>query len=139
MERKHQMAEKIENEINKDKENNKTKLMMKDDIMFRTFFGRKKNTKFLKSFIEAILKEKVEIKSIVHDSKLEQIRKEDKYGVLDIDIELQTGEQLNIEMQRQDLKNIEKRTMYYGAKKITEQIKAKQKYNEIKKTIIIAK
>ena len=51
---------------------------------------------------------------------MEQLAKEQKYGVLDLDVELESGEIVNIEMQMEDHKNMEKRTTYYASKKITE-------------------
>lgn len=68
---------------------NNRKLVMKDDIMFKYFFSKKGNEKFLKSFLSAILGEDIRIKSIVHDARLQQATREDKYGVLDLDVELE--------------------------------------------------
>ena len=62
---------------------------MKEDIMFKAFFSRYQN--YLKSFLEAILGEKIKIKNVTHDARLEQLTKEMKYGILDLDIELETG------------------------------------------------
>ena len=94
------------------------KLTMKDDIMFKAFFSKKGNEKFLKSFLTAILGEEIKIKKIIHDARLEQLSQEEKYGILDLDIELENGEYINVEMQRKDAKNIEKRTTFYASKKI---------------------
>lgn len=78
----------------------KEKLTMKDDVIFKAFFSKKRNKKFLKSFLEAILKESLEIRKIVHDSNLEQLSRKYKHGVLDLEVELKTGEIVNIELQR---------------------------------------
>ena len=84
----------------------KNKLTMKNDVMFKAFFSKKENEKFLKSFLSAILGEEVKIKRVEHDARLEQLAQEQKYGILDLEVELENGEYINIEMQ---LKNINKK------------------------------
>lgn len=112
------------------------KLSMKSDIVFKAFFSR--NEKYLKSFLDAILGEKVKIKKVMHDIRLEQLTKEMKYGVLDLDVELETGELINVEMQLRNNHNIEERTTFYASKKIVEQLEPKGKYENLKKVIVIA-
>ena len=68
---------------------NNQKLLMKNDIMFKYFFSKKGNEKFLKSFLSAILGEDIVIKNIIHDARLQQAAREDKYGILDLDVELE--------------------------------------------------
>lgn len=114
------------------------KLGMKNDIVFKTFFSREENLKYLEEFISSILEEQVKVKKVIHDARLEQITQEDKYGVLDLDVELEEGKKVNIEIQLKDNKNIEKRTTYYSSKKITEQLSGGQKFEELKEVIIIA-
>lgn len=114
------------------------KLVMKDDIMFKAFFSKKGNEKFLKDFLNAILGKEIKIKRVIHDLRLEQLAREQKYGVLDIDVELESGEIINIEMQMNDHKNMEKRTTFYASKKITEQLGSKAKYTDLKKIIVIS-
>jgi len=46
-------------------------LVMKDDIMFKAFFSKKGNEKFLKDFLNAILGKDVKIKRVIHDLRLE--------------------------------------------------------------------
>ena len=119
--------------------NKETKqLVMKDDIMFKAFFSRIGNEKYLKSFLMAILGKEIEIKEVIHDSRLEQLAREQKYGILDLDVKLENGEIINIEMQMQDHKNMEKRTTFYASKKITEQVGTGTRYDDIKKVIVIS-
>ena len=66
------------------------KLLMKNDIVFKAFFHR--NQQYTKSFLSAILGKNIKIKRIMHDARLEQLTKEMKYGVLDLDVELENGE-----------------------------------------------
>ena len=114
------------------------KLVMKDDIMFKAFFSRTGNEKFLKDFLNAILGKEIKIKKVIHDARLEQLAREQKYGVLDLDIELESGEIINIEMQMENHNNMEKRTTFYASKKITEQFEPKTKYSELKKIVVIS-
>ena len=112
------------------------KLVMKDDILFKVFFSRNKG--YLKSFLSEILGKEIKIKRITHDARLEQLVKEMKYGILDLEVELEDGEIVNVEMQVKDNKNIEKRTTFYASKKIVEQLEPKQDYDELKRVIVIA-
>ena len=114
-----------------------SKLKMKNDIMFKAFYGRKEKEEFLKDFLEAVLGEKLEIKKVMHDVRLEQLAKEQKFGILDLGVELEDGEFINVEMQLKNYNNIEKRTTFYASKKLTEQLGPGEDYRQLK-TIIIA-
>ena len=85
----------------------KETLMMKDDIMFKAFFSKIGNEKFLKDFLNAILGKEVKIKKVIHDARLEQLVKEEKYGILDLDVELESGEIINVEMQMENRNNMD--------------------------------
>lgn len=111
---------------------------MKSDIVFKAFFSKAGNERFLNDFLNAILGENVKIKTIKHDARLEQLVLEEKYGVLDLEVELESGEVVDIEMQLKDYKNMEKRTTFYAAKKISEQKGIGKYYEGLKKVIIIA-
>ena len=115
---------------------NNKKIVMKNDIMFKAFFSR--NQKYLKSFLSSILDEDIKIKKVIHDARLEQLTKEMKYGILDLDIELENGELVNVEMQLKNYRNIEERTTFYASKKIVEQLEPKGKYEDVKRVIVIA-
>ena len=114
------------------------KLVMKDDIMFKAFFSKIGNEKYLKDFLSAIIGEDLEIKEVIHDARLEQLAREQKYGILDLEVKLKNGEIINIEMQMQNHNNMEKRTTFYASKKITEQLGNGVIYDNIKKVIVIA-
>ena len=55
-------------QVNRTKEKETKKLVMKDDIMFKAFFSRAGNEKFLKRFLNAILGEEIKIKKVIHDA-----------------------------------------------------------------------
>ena len=113
-------------------------LKMKSDIMFKAFFNRKENEGFLEEFLESILKRKVIIKTIGHDLRLEQLSKDQKFGILDLGVELENGEFINIEIQLRNYKNIEKRTLFYASKKVTEQLDTGDDFRNLKPIIVIA-
>ena len=119
-------------------QNTEIQLKMKNDIMFKTFFSRKENEEFLKDMLEAILGKRIKIKKVIHDARLEQLAKEQKYGILDLDVELEDGEIINVEMQLKNYHNIEERTTFYASKKIVEQLGPGTKYENMKKVIVIA-
>lgn len=48
---------------------------MKSDIVFKAFFSKTGNERFLQSFLGSLLGEKLQIKKIIHDSRLEQLVK----------------------------------------------------------------
>lgn len=118
--------------------NLKSVLKMKDDIMFKAYFSKIGNEEYLKSLLSSILGQDIKIKKVIHDARLEQLAKENKYGVLDLDVELENKQIINVEMQLRNYNNIEERTTFYASKKITEQLGPKQNYEEIKKVIVIA-
>ena len=113
-------------------------LKMKSDIMFKAFYGRKENEEFLQDFLESVLEEKIKIKKVMHDVRLEQLAKEQKFGILDLGVELEDREFINVEIQIKNYKNIEKRTTFYACKKLIEQLGPGEDYRQLKPTIIIA-
>ena len=64
--------------------------------------------------------------------------KEQKFGILDLGVELEDGEFINVEIQIKNYKNIEKRTTFYACKKLIEQLGPGEDYRQLKPTIIIA-
>ena len=114
------------------------RLKLKNDIAFKAFFSKKENEVFLKDFIEAILGEKLQIKKVSHDVRLEQLAREQKYGILDLGVELASGKFVNIEIQLRNFNNIEERTTFYASKKITEQLGNGTNYEDLQPVIIIA-
>ena len=113
-------------------------LKLKSDIVFKAFFSKKENEEFLKDFLEAVLGEKLEIAKVLHDVRLEQLAKEQKYGVLELGVELSNGKFINVEIQLRNFNNIEERTTFYASKKITEQLGNGTNYESLKPVIIIA-
>ena len=118
--------------------NIRPKLKMKNDLMFKAFFSQKENEEYLKDFLEAVLGEKITIRKVAHDVRLEQLAREQKYGVLDLGVELEKGEFINVEIQLRNYGNIEERTTFYASKKIAEQLGPGEDFEKIKPVIVIA-
>ena len=113
------------------------KLNLKNDIMFKAFFGRKGNEKYLKEFLESLLKihiEKIDIRSEVSLLKLDE---KEKGGRLDLEAKLNGGLIVNIEMQLRNLENMEKRTMYYASKILSREVERGEKYERINPIIMV--
>jgi len=112
-------------------------LTLKNDIVFKIFFGKAGHEKYLKSFLEALLEVKIKQVEIVQEASLQQISIKDKLGRLDIKATINDESIVNIEMQVKDEHDIENRTAYYGSRLLSEQLGPKGKYKELKPVILI--
>lgn len=115
----------------------KKKLNLKNDIIFKAFFSRRGNEKYLIDFLNSILKidiTKIEVKEEVN---LEQLSTTEKGGRLDIQAVLNDGMIVNIEMQMKDLNNIEQRNDIYEAKTISRHFTRGENYKSAKEVIAI--
>ena len=113
------------------------KLNLKNDIIFKAFFSKKGNEKYLKEFLESLLKihiEKLEVRSEVSLLKLD---KKEKGGRLDIEATLNDGLIVNIEMQVNNLHNMEERTTFYASKILSREVTTKEEYKNIKPIIMV--
>lgn len=124
--------------VNKNlKVNQETKLNLKNDVIFKTFFSRKGNEEYLIDFLNALLK--IEIKSIIiqEEVNLEKLAVEEKGGRLDLQAELNNGIIVNIELQIKNEHNIEERTTFYSSKVVSKNLQRGKDYKEIKQVIMI--
>ena len=130
------MNNKITTEIAVTKEN-KPVLNLKNDIVFKAFFSRKGNEKFLIDFLESLLETKIESIEIREEVNLEQLKNEEKSGRLDLQAKLGDGTIVNIELQMRNEHNIEERTTYYSSKVISRETKRGTDYKDINQVIMI--
>ena len=114
-----------------------SKYNLKNDILFKAFFGKQGNERFLKSFLEELLEIKIDKIEIITEYTLEQLAKEEKGGRLDLEAKINNEIIVNIELQIRKEKDIEKRTLYYAARLITENSKAGEEYESLKQIIMI--
>ena len=95
---------------------------IKKDVLFKTFWGRKRNEVFLKSFLSLLLNIKIYKCKVFQEVALEKLFSEEKGGSLDILVEINDNTIINIEMQRRNEFNIEDRTKYYSSKIISRDV-----------------
>lgn len=109
------------------------------DSVFKFLFGTEENKEFLVELLSAILSLKKE--NITHltyrNPELLGDGIQDKKSVLDIRVKLNSGEEINVEIQRFFSKDLLDRFLYYWAKMFTKQLKIGQKYKNLKKCICI--
>ena len=110
---------------------------LKKDFIFSRLFSKKGNESFLIDFLESILEIKIDKIKIIQEARLPKTFIKNKYGVLDIKATLNDGIIVDIEMQFGKDINIIKRTSFYAAKLMGEQLEAGQKYKEIEDIVMI--
>ena len=113
------------------------KYNLKNDIMFKAFFTKKGNERFLIDFLNGLLKVEIKNIKIMGEVSLEQLSTDEKGGRLDIQAELDNGTIINIEMQMRDEKNFKQRTTVYAAKTLSKETKRGSKYEDVKQIIMI--
>ena len=117
------------------------RLKVKNDFIFRKLFGDEKNKDILINFLNAVMEledsRKLEDIEILNGTELKKDSIDDKLGILDIRAKTAYGEHINIEVQLVNQHNMDKRTLFYWSKLFTEQLKAGQPYNELRKTVTI--
>jgi predicted transposase/invertase (TIGR01784 family) len=112
-----------------------------NDLVFKYIFGNEKNKKILISLLNAILKlenkNKIEKITFLNSFNLREF-KDDKSTILDIKAKDETGKFYNIEMQVIPEPYYIERVLYYYSKLYGKQLKRKDKYYKLKKTISIS-
>jgi len=58
--------------------NNELKCSLKNDIVFKIFFGKRENQKFLKSFLESLLEIKINKLEVIQEASLDLLYTTDK-------------------------------------------------------------
>ena len=113
----------------------------KNDMAFKKIFGDEKHKEVLISFLNSVLDFKDE-KTIVdvtlsNTYQLSQIE-ELKDTILDIKAKNQNNEEFIVEMQKKDIGDFAKRSLYYTSKAYVSQIDVAEKYLQLKKVYYIA-
>ena len=78
--------------------NEKVLLQPKIDIVFQSLFSSK-NKEITKSFIEALLEEKVESIVINDEKEITRDKPMDKLGILDLELDINNKEKVDVEVQ----------------------------------------
>ncbi len=110
---------------------------LKNDVIFTTFFSRKGNEEFLIEFLSALLEIEITEIEIREEVNLERLAQMEKGGRLDLQARLNTGVIVNIEMQIENQHNIEERSLIYGAKTLSREMKRGTDYASIEQIIMI--
>ena len=129
---------KTNNEKNLTKENKKYKtLIPKVDIVFQSLFG-KNNPEITKSFVQAMIGEKIEKIEINDDKELIRSRPNDKLGILDLQLDINNNEKVDVEVQLLNKDNFIRRLLFYLTRLYSDQVKRGDEYDKIKRVVLIA-
>ncbi len=113
-------------------------LLPKVDFVFKRIFGNEKHPNVLISFLNAVLNPVDPIKSIIlKDTTIEKESLESKFSRLDVKATTDKGEEINIEIQIKDEKNMIQRSLYYWSRMYYEQLKKGDVYDKLSRTICI--
>ncbi len=114
-------------------------LSPKNDFVFKQIFGDSKNTRPLRSFLQATLKLPEELFAglTIIDPNLNPEFEGDKACAFDVRIELRSGRMLDVEIQTIHAKDMSNRLQYYTAKMIAGQLKAGEGYSGLTQVITI--
>jgi len=112
----------------------------KNDLAFKKLFGDEEHSEILISFLNAVLDFKeeqaiVEV-SLVNPYQVPRIP-ELKETILDIKAKNQKGESFIVEMQKKDLGDFTKRSLYYTSKAYVEQLSKGKDYTRLKRVYFI--
>lgn len=125
----------------KRKQKEQERLPLTSDLVFKAVYGR--DTWECKQLLIAMLnlilaREKEPITDLIYKNPFTYAERPDsKQIVMDIKALLSTGEWIDIEMQVEQLKAFVNRSVYYGAKLVTEQLDGGDFYDILKPGIVI--
>ncbi len=110
---------------------------LKYDVIFKAFFARERNKKFLVELLNNYLKLEINNKNDVEllATELPAVSYNGKIPNLDLRVKLKNGEQINVEIQLRRKDFFLKRIYYYNTKLYSEQLKSGDDYGKLKKTI----
>lgn len=111
-------------------------LDLRNDVVFKAFFGDPRNNKLLLDFLNAILNNTL-VSIELMDPNLELAFANDKSAIMDIRVCTHNGEQINIEMQVSGHKSFNERMLLYWSKMYASQAEVGQSYKKLKKAIQI--
>ncbi len=115
----------------------KKKFNLKNDVIFKAFFGKKGNEKYLIDFLTGLLKISIKEIEIKEEVNLLKLANDEKGGRLDLQARLDNGNIVNIEMQIKNEHDIIERSTIYASKVVSKELKAGQNYIETQKVIMV--
>ena len=111
-------------------------LDLRNGIVFKAFFGERRNNKLLLDFLRAILGEHI-VSVQLTTPYVELSHANDKSSEMDLRILTDNGEQINVEMQLKGHKAFKERMLIYWAKMYSIQDEIGKSYDELNKAIQI--
>lgn len=113
----------------------------KNDVVFQKIFGIRKNKHILISFLNSILNLKGDklIKNVEFEEKHLDVSmiKSEKLSILDLHVSTESNLDINIEIQLINQYNMIKRTVFYMAKMLLNQLDKGEDYSLLNRTITI--
>ena len=111
-----------------------------NDVLFKFIFGKEERKQITIDFLNAVLQQS--LGHAIADICFEQTEKtpeheDDKLTRLDVACALDTGEQVDVEVQVVNEKNIQRRTLYYWAQMYLMSLPAGKKYQDLRPDITI--
>ena len=104
----------------------KISLTPRGDTIFKAIFGDQRNINILARFLRAIFAEscvKIEFSELeIISTNLIADNKNERNSAVDVLAITDSGEKIDIEIQINDYKDIEKRTVFYASRMITNQV-----------------
>ena len=130
------------NLLNSNQSNSETKekvklLSPKKDVVFQVLFGEVGSENITKNFLQDVLNEKITKIDLSKNPILRRMKPTSKMGILDVYAEINGNEKCNIELQIGKRDNIIQRVLYYWARTYEREIKIKEDYNQLNRTIVI--
>jgi predicted transposase/invertase (TIGR01784 family) len=111
----------------------------KNDYAFKRVFGHEDSKDVLARFLSVVLSMTIKADELtLIQTELSPENVADKSAVLDIQVRRsEFHEKMNVEMQRCDQGNIERRILYYWGKSFSGELKPGQNYSELPRQISI--
>ena len=110
----------------------------KVDFVFKNIFGSPKHPKILISFLNAILKPANKITEVeIKGTDIEKKFIDDKYSRLDVKATTNNNEIINIEIQLKNEYNMIQKDLYYLSKLYKDQLKEREYYSSLNRTVCI--
>ena len=120
-----------------EEENFNDLLTPKNDVVFKRLFGKVGNERLVKDFLEAILDMKIENVILGKETQLLPEKVDEKLGILDVRVDLSDGTAIDIEMQKINSGDIEKRFTYYLNRLYLSGLEKGKSYDTLNKAIVI--
>jgi len=111
----------------------------KNDFAFKRIFGHEDSKDVLARFLSVVLKTPIEAEELSFiQTELNPEYVADKSSVLDVQVRRSKHhEKMNVEMQRRDEGNIDRRILYYWGRSFSGELKSGQNYSELPRQISI--